>query len=200
MYSEIILGLISVFALVLAVYQTVQVKGSDKKLEEAKESIKELEEGMVLSEFKLKKAVQYYEEGEYNNSLEAFKKYSVESEDYVQLEKAITKIFLSESRKIYADFVGKDIPRVVLIMIVIARGTEGVSKYPEYLNKLVEIYINSSGDSYIHIHLPLLLNQEKYPKVLEIVPESDASEPTKSLGKNIAAFIRNHCINKINST
>jgi hypothetical protein len=179
MYSEIILGLISVFALVLAVYQTVQVKGSDKKLEEAKESIKELEEGMVLSEFKLKKAVQYYEEGEYNNSLEAFKKYSVESEDYVQLEKAITKIFLSESRKIYADFVGKDIPRVVLIMIVIARGTEGVSKY---LNKLVEIYINSSGDSYIHIHLPLLLNQEKYPKVLEIVTESDASEPTKSLG------------------
>ena len=181
---NIILAVVAVVAFVIAIYQTVQAKGSDKKLEEAQNSLKVLEDGMVLSDFKLKKAIEYYEKGKYNNSLEAFRKYSKESEDNVELEKALRNIFITETRKIYSNRLGLEVSPAVLVVVIITSGSQSDSKYPDYLNKLIQIYQDASKESFLTYHVPLLLNQENYSEVLNIVTESKAMNPTKSFSRN----------------
>lgn len=190
---NLLFGITTVIALVFAIYQTLQAISSGKKL-------KELEEGMVLSSFKLKKAVEYYNNGHYKNSLEAFKKYSNESEDYTELKNAIENIFWIESKKLYSKYIGEYRSIAVLVLVIMTKKIESDTKYPDYINNILDIYKDTKGKPLSIYHIPVLLNQEKYSEAIELLPKAKTNNSNTTFDHDFKYFIKEQCIKRITET
>lgn len=177
-------GLVTVIAFISAIifgiYQYKQAKDGAKKLEEAQLNIKELEEGLLLSDFKLKKAVQYYEDGHYKNSLEVFQKYSRESEDISEFKEIVKAIFWKETRKIYSQYLGKTAFTTAVMIVAISKADEVDSEYPEFLNKLLDLYVEKSGDDMSAFYIPIFLNQGRHNEAAEQAPKYRATKSKKA--------------------
>ncbi len=201
---NIFFGVVTVIAFLSAIafgiYQNRQAKSSDKKLEQAKDSIKELEEGLLLSDYKLRKAVEYYEEGHHKNSLEVFRKYSNESEDMSEFKAAIGKIFWNETRKIYSKYMGKGWSTEMLIMTILSKNKNTDTQYPEFLNDLLAIYTEKSESPLHFWHIPLLLNQNKYSEALNFIDDYKALATSKKTNEAFRCFLRNYCHRQLEET
>lgn len=193
---DIFFGLISVVAFISAiafgVYQYKQAKISDKKLEEANTNIKKLEDGLLLSDYKLKKAVEFYESGHYQNSLEVFKKYAHESDDLSEFKKAIKEIFWKETRKIYSRSVGNNISTNALIIIAITKIDETDSLYPDLLNKLIDLYTEKSGENMSAFYIPIFINQKKLDETCEQAQKYTATK-SKKANESFREFLISYC-------
>lgn len=190
---EIILGAVTFIALGLAIYQTIQAKKSDDKLQETKDHIQELEDGMLLSNFKLKKAVEYYEDGHFKNSLEAFKKYANETEDSSEFFEAIKSIFWKETRKIYSKYMNKGWTPSILVLAIITRRSDIDLQYPDFILNLCELYLESTGKNISMFLVPIHLNREEYESVSYVLPNFKAQYDSKLANRSFRDFVTNYC-------
>lgn len=194
---NIFFGIITVVAFIAAlafgIYQLVQAKNSDKKLEEAKENLRDLEEGLLLSDFKLRKATEFYEQGHYKNALELFKKYSLESDDLSEFKEAIRKIFWKETRKIYSKYMGKGWSTEILVMTIVAKSEETDSTYPDFMNDLLNVYTQKSGVSLASWRVPVLLNQSRFDEVSDYLSDFRAQRSSKKANESFREFLDYYC-------
>lgn len=200
---SIFFGLVTVVAFISAIafgiYQYKQAKDSDKNLEQARENIKELEEGLLLSDYKLRKAVEFYEEGHYKNSLEVFKKYISESEDVAEFRSAIKKIFWKETRKIYSKNMGSGWSPNIVIMTILTK-EDNDSAYPDFINELLDIYEEHSGKKHSAFLIPVLLNQNKYAEVIDNVKTYRALPSNNKANEEFRKFIVTYCERQLEET
>ncbi len=187
-------------AIVFGIYQYKQAKNSEckqkeanAKLEEASANIKELEEGLLLSDYKLRKGIEYYEEGHFKNSLEVFKKYSNESEDLSEFKEVIREIFWKETRKIYSKYMGKGWSTEMLIMTILSKTDKTDSQYPLFLNDLLNTYEGKSESSLNFWYVPVLLNQGNYEQALEYIVDYKALSISKKANASFRDFLTNYC-------
>ncbi|MEE2732641.1 MAG: hypothetical protein VYA55_17605 [Pseudomonadota bacterium] len=201
MDMNFIFGMITVVAFVSAIlfgaYQYKQAKDNDAKLEQAKASLKELEEGLLLSDYKLRKAIEYYECGHYKNALEVFRKYSNESEDMSEFKEVIRSIFWSETKKIYAKYMGKEWSTEILIMTILSKSQNTDTKYPSFMNDLFDIYELKSESKLSFWYIPILLNQGEYQKALNYIDSYKALAINKMTNDSFRDFLRNYCNRQI---
>ena len=190
-------GLVTLLAFAVAIYQYFQAKKSDQKLDEANESIKELEDGFLLSDYKLKKAIEFYEAGQFKNALEVFKKYSKESEDLSEFRETIRKIFWKETRKIYSKYMGHSWGTEILIMTIISKMDSINSTYPKFINDLLDIYTKMSEDKLKYWRIPILLNQEAFEEVQDYIPEYKAQNNSRNANKAFQDFLSFYCKKKL---
>jgi tetratricopeptide (TPR) repeat protein len=179
-------------AIAFGIYQYKQAQDSNKKLEEASSNIKDLEEGLLLSDYKLRKAVDYYNEGHYKNSLEVFQKYSKESEDLSEFKETIKKIFWKETRKIYSKYLGDVIFINAIIIIAVTKADDIDTQYPEFLTSLFDLYSSKSGDEMSGLYITVFINQGKYDKALEKI-EHFRSINSKKANASFREFLSNYC-------
>ncbi|MBE4431529.1 hypothetical protein HJ019_23120 [Vibrio parahaemolyticus] len=193
-------GIVTVLAFGVAIHQYRQAHKSDKKLEEAnsklektQESLKEIENEFLLSDFKLKKAMEFYDDGHYKNSLELFRKYSNESEDLSELKEVIRKIFWAETRKIYSKYMGKGWTPEMLVMTIISRKESTESKYPDFLVSLLDVYTAKTDQKLALWRVPILLNQDLYSEVIDFLPDFKAQYVSKKANESFRSFVEFYC-------
>lgn len=200
---SIISGIVTIAAFISAIafgaYQYIQAKNSDKKLEEAKTNIKELEEGLLLSNYKLKKAVEFYKDGHYKNALEVFKKYSAESEDTSEFVEVIRKIFWEETRKIYSQYMGNGWEPLILISTIITKKDDVEASYPSILIELMDIYKDKTNTSLAFWRVPVLLNQREYKEALKYIPKFRAKSSSTEADQSFNEFLTHYCERQLES-
>ena len=194
---NIFFGIVTVLAFGVAIYQYFQAKKSDEKLDEATLNIKELENGLLLSDYKLKKAVEYYENGHFKNSLEVFRKYSKESEDLSEFREVIRKIFWNETRKIYSKYMGTAWETEILIIAVISKIDTVDTTYPQFTNDLLGIYTEMSENKLSSWAIPILLNQGDFERVEDYLPEYRVQSSSKKANEAFREFLSLYCKRKI---
>jgi len=189
-----ITGIVTLAAIVLAIYQTYQAKMSDKKLEETRSALTQLEKNIATSDLKLIKAVEYYNNGHFDDSLKAFRGYIKDSDDITELNSAINRIFWKESRKIYEKYIGlSGTSPSMLTVIIIQKQNEVEEKYPEFLVKLLEAASTKEGNSLGYFKVPVFLNLKKYQSVIENISGISGASISKKSSEAFREYIKLHC-------
>jgi len=191
--SDLISGLVAIVSLAFAAYQTYQAKQSDKKLEATQVSLSELEKNLVTSDLKLIKAIEFYENGQFTDSLKAFRGYIKESDDVTELLAAVNKIFWKESKKIYGKFIGARFSPAMLTMTIIAKHDEVVEKYPDFLVQLLEAASTKSDNKLGYYKVPVFLNLGRYAEVVASLPELRAQARSKKANEAFREFVKLYC-------
>lgn len=189
-----ITGIVTLAAIALAIYQTYQAKMSDKKLEETKSALNQLEKNIATSDLKLIKAVEYYNNGHFDDSLKAFRGYIKDSDDITELNSAINRIFWKESRKIYEKYIGlSGTSPSILTVIIIQKQNEVEEKYPEFLVKLLEAASTKEGNHLGYFKVPIFLNLKQYQSVIENISGISGASISKKSSEAFREHIKLHC-------
>lgn len=191
--SDLISGLVAVVSLAFAAYQTYQAKKSDKKLEATQVLLSELEKNLVTSDLKLIKAIEFYEKGQFSDSLKAFRGYIKESDDVTELLAAVNKIFWKESRKIYSKFIGVGFSPAMLTTVIIAKHDEVTEKYPDFFVQLLEAASAKSENKLGYYRVPVFLNLGRYAEVVASLPELKAQSKSKKANEAFREFVKLYC-------
>jgi tetratricopeptide (TPR) repeat protein len=196
--SDLISGLVTVVSLGFATYQTYQAKQSDKKVEANQTALSELEKNLVTSDLKLVKAIEFYENGQFTDSLKAFKGYIKDSDDASELLSAVNKIFWKESRKIYGKFMPakpSGLTVSILVTTVIAKHDDDsvTEKYPDFLVQLLEAASIKSSNNLSNYKVPVYLNRGEYEKAIENLGDLKAQVRSKKANEAFREFIKLFC-------
>ena len=196
MDSDLVSGLVAVVSLGFAAYQTYQAKQSDKRLEATQASLSELEKNLVTSDLKLIKAIEFYENGQFADSLKAFRGYAKDSDDVSELLKAVNRIFWNESKKIY----GKYMPSgptgyttAMLVTAAVGKHDDILEKYPDFLVQLIDIASAKAKHNLGHYKVPIYLNLGNYDKAIEGLGDLKAQTRSKKANEAYREFVRLFC-------
>ena len=196
MDSDLVSGLVAAISLGFAAYQTYQARQSDKKLEATQASLTELEKNLVTSDLKLIKAIEFYENGQFADSLKAFRGYAKDSDDVSALLKAVNKIFWSESKKIYGRYMPSGAPGyspAMLVTIAIAKHDDVIEKYPDFLVQLLDIASAKAPNNMGYYKVPVYLNLGNYDKAIAVLGDLKAQTRSKKANEAYREFVRLFC-------
>jgi len=152
---NILFGIATLIALAIAVYEWNQNRLNTKKLSE-------LEDGLILTSFKLKKAMEFYNKGEFKSSMEAFRAFSKESEDSSEMFEALRKIFWSETKKIFTQVTVSGWSPTMLITAIIVGKVSDEAEYDPFVLSLISLYEDSFGKKAHSFKSVVLLTNREY--------------------------------------
>lgn len=196
MDSDLVSGLVAAISLGFAAYQTYQAKQSDKRLEATQTSLSELEKNLVTSDLKLIKAIEFYENGQFGDSLKAFRGYAKDSDDVSALLKAVNKIFWSESKKIYGKYMPSGAPGyspAMLVTVVVAKHDDVTEKYPDFLVQLLDTASSKAQNNLGYYKVPVHLNLGSYDKAVEDLGDLKVQSRSKRANEAYREFVRLFC-------
>lgn len=194
MYLELIFGTATLLSLGFAIYQSVKANKAEKDLEASQATLRDIEEGLVTPDLKLRKALEFYEAGHYKKSLSAFQAYARDSEDLTELKEAIRKIFREESRKIYSHVAGRQKwTPAMLVTTILSLDDETTAIYPDFVIEIMDIYARKSGSSLGYWRVPVYLNRQEYQAASQCVDELHVQKHSKKANEAFREFIRIYC-------
>ena len=129
-----------------------------------------VQNNLATSDFKLIKAIQFYENGQFADSLKAFRGYAKDSDDVSGLRKAVSDIFWSESRKIY----GRAVPSgpggyrlAMLVTAAVCRHDDVSETSPDFLVRLIDTASDKAQRNLGQHKVAVYLNLGNYDKAIE---------------------------------
>ena len=144
-YWNDIINILAIPSLIIGVIGIIYAQKQDKKAKVAEKKIEELQNAMISYEYLKKKGFDFYQNGKYNESLDAFKKFLYENNDQNEWNEVINYIFIKETEKIFSNilvFSAEKTPTFnILVYTLIAYEDSFLSiQYPEIVKVLVTDY------------------------------------------------------------
>jgi hypothetical protein len=189
----VVSGVVTLAAICLAIYQTRQAKRSDEKLEETRNCLAQLEKNLATSDLKLIKAVEYYNNGHFDDSLKAFRGYIKDSDDISEINSAINEIFWKESKKIYGKYLGNGTTTAMLVVTMISKRHDIEGSYPEFLIQLLELASTKEGNSLAYYKVPVFLNLKNYESALKHLDGLTGKASSKKSNQSFREYVKYFC-------
>jgi tetratricopeptide (TPR) repeat protein len=165
----LLFGIIGLIALLYAIKQ-------GKKAKIAEQKIIDIEQAMTSYKYLKDKAFDYYYKGNYEESLDVFKKYLLNNNDDKEWNEVIQNIFLNETKKIFSDtLVIKDTSIATLAIMIQTFITFenkflNSSQYPKIIKILINDYFNAFQHKRPYSELIIAFFDKDWSKAKEIIP------------------------------
>jgi len=146
-----------------------------RKIDQQK--ILDLEEAMTSYSYIKKKAITLYNNDNYNESLDVFKKYLINNKDEKEWNEIINQIFRKETEKMYSDvfsFKEGHLPTISLLIqayISLEDKFNNSSQYPVLLKILLNDYTKMFGTERISQEFIIYLFDKDWAKVKDLLPK-----------------------------
>jgi tetratricopeptide (TPR) repeat protein len=165
----IVFGIVGLIAFLYAIYQGNKAKKAEIKLVE-------LEQAMTSYKYLKGKAFEFYSKGQYEESLDVFKKYLLNNRDSKEWNDIIGIIFKKETEKIFSgilvlDNISPNIALLVQAYIQYENVLGKSSPYPELIKTLIVDYGKSFGRIRLTAELFIIALLDKdWQKLKETLP------------------------------
>jgi len=142
-FLTVLFGIVGLSSLVFAIREGKRAKRAEKKLVK-------LEQAMISHKYLKEKAFDYYNNGNYDDSLDVFKKYLLNNKNESEWKEIIGYIFINETKKMYSGLVVFDggMPNITMLIqayISYEEKQNNFSSYPEIIKILISDYGETFG-------------------------------------------------------
>jgi tetratricopeptide (TPR) repeat protein len=167
----VVFGSVSVAAFIYAFFQ-------DRKAKKAENRLIELEQAMTSYKYLKDKAFDLYFKGQYEESLDVFKKYLLNNKDDKEWDDIIGIIFKKETEKIFSgilvfgDISPKHLALFVHAYILYEDVLVKSSPYPELIKTLIGDFGKVFGRSRVASEFMIALFDKNWQKAKELLPNT----------------------------
>ena len=167
--------------------------------------MRDIEKALTSHAYLKELAFSFYLEGNYDESLDTFKKYYLDNDDRRDLLEMIGRIFWIETEKIYGDWIkGSEISTVITAQINLCqlKGTEGQTqsktRYSEVLVGLVVLCKEKFDFVQSYYTIPILLAEEDYQSLLTMTGTQVQITRNTIINEYLRYGVHLLCKNKLN--
>jgi tetratricopeptide (TPR) repeat protein len=192
----VIFGIVGLIAFLYAVYQGNKAKKAEIKLVE-------LEQAMTSYKYLKEKAFAFYSNGQYEESLDVFKKYLLNNKDAKEWNDIIGIIFKNETEKAFSVVLTLNniTPQNLAILVHTYIQCEDVlgksSPYPKLIKTLISDYGQAFGQIRVSSEFIIALFDKNWQRVNELLPDT-FMHSDKELNSQFKQYIKIFLNKKLN--